>query len=208
MIIGVCGLIGSGKGTIGDILVKDYNFQKISFADKLKDAVAELFDWDRELLEGDTVESREWRNQPDDFWTRETGNVVTPRLVLQLFGTECMRNGFYDGIWISFVKKKILENPEINYVITDVRFPNEISLLNEIGGEVWWVRRGNLPDWFVNYRDNQKIPENIHPSEWEWARSSFNFIIENDKSINDLKNQVASRLVSNEPLPFEEFSGN
>ena len=63
MIIGVCGLIGGGKGTVGDILVEQYDFKKLSFADKLKDAVAEMFDWDRALLEGITDESRNWREK-------------------------------------------------------------------------------------------------------------------------------------------------
>ena len=54
MIIGLCGLIGSGKGTVADILVDEHKFEKISFADKVKDAVSVLFDWDREMLEGET----------------------------------------------------------------------------------------------------------------------------------------------------------
>ena len=58
MIVGICGLIGSGKDTIADHLVKDHNFVKISFADKLKDTVATLFDWDRTLLDGKTEQSR------------------------------------------------------------------------------------------------------------------------------------------------------
>lgn len=79
-VVGICGLIGNGKGTVGDILVKERGFQKLSFADKLKDAVAVMFDWDREMLEGITDESRAWREQPDEFWTAETGEQVTPDL--------------------------------------------------------------------------------------------------------------------------------
>ena len=71
MIIGICGLIGGGKGTVGDILVEHHNFEKLSFADKLKDAVAHMFDWDRALLEGITDESRKWREQQDDFWSKK-----------------------------------------------------------------------------------------------------------------------------------------
>ena len=39
MIIGICGLIGSGKGTVSDYLVDEYGFEKISFADKLLDSI-------------------------------------------------------------------------------------------------------------------------------------------------------------------------
>ena len=107
MIIGICGLIGSGKGTVADYLIGQHNFQKISFADKLKDAVAEMFEWPRPMLEGVTPQSRGWRERPDVFWSNELGREITPRYVLQIFGTECMRQGFYDGIWVSLVKKKI-----------------------------------------------------------------------------------------------------
>jgi adenylate kinase family enzyme len=55
MIIGICGLIGSGKGTVADILVENHNFQKISFADKLKDGVAAVYGWDRDMLEGEAA---------------------------------------------------------------------------------------------------------------------------------------------------------
>ncbi len=147
MIIGICGLIGSGKDTIADFLVKEHNFQKLSFADKLKDSVAEMFEWDRQLLDGKTDESRAWREKSDEFWSKEMGRDITPRYVLQVFGTECMRDGFYDGVWVSLAKKKILDNPDINWVIPDVRFENEANMIKEINGEVWWVKRGQIPIW-------------------------------------------------------------
>ena len=77
MIIGICGLIGSGKGSAADILVEEHNFTKISFADKLKDGVASVFNWDRNNLEGDTDDSRAWREEPDKFWTKEVCLLYT-----------------------------------------------------------------------------------------------------------------------------------
>ena len=66
-IIGIAGLIGSGKDTVANHLINEHNFQRIKFADKLKDGVSAIFDWPRDLLEGDTDESREWRETPDEF---------------------------------------------------------------------------------------------------------------------------------------------
>jgi hypothetical protein len=197
MIIGICGLIGSGKDTIADYLTKDHNFVKISFADKLKDAVAEMFNWDRELLDGKTDASRLWREQEDPFWTKELGKSVTPRYVLQVFGTECMRGGFYDGIWVSLVKKKLLENPKINWVIPDVRFENEANMIKEVNGQVWWVKRGTLPMWFRMYQDIGQKPKDIHPSEWAWANVNFDAVLENNSTVAGLKNQVQDHLVAN-----------
>ena len=86
-VVGICGLIGHGKGTVGDVLLEQ-GYQRLSFADKLKDAVAVMFDWDRDMLEGITDESRAWREQPNEFWSNEIGSNITPRLVVQLFVNE------------------------------------------------------------------------------------------------------------------------
>lgn len=202
MIVGICGLIGSGKGTVADILVEQ-GFKKVSFADKLKDGVSTIFGWDRAMLEGDTDESRTWREQPDDFWSNETKMEVTPRLVLQLFGTDCMRNGFDDGVWVSLLKKTILDNHEQNYVIPDVRFENEINMIRDIGGEIWWTKRGDNPEWWSKaVLDTQTgsdfmADEDIHPSEWKWANTNdrFDEIIYNESSLDDLRHQVLGRLL-------------
>ena len=188
MIIGICGLIGSGKGSVADILIENHNFERLSFADKLKDGVASVFGWDRDMLEGDTDRSRIWREKTDEYWTKETGMNVTPRLVLQLFGTDCMRNGFFDGIWVSLVKQKLLDNPDTDWVLPDVRFPNEMNMVKDVGGEVWQVRRGTMPDWFYQRRDNGGEIKDVHPSEWEWIKpdTNYNQIIQNDGTLEEL----------------------
>ena len=208
MIIGICGLIGSGKDTIADFLVKENNFEKLSFADKLKDSVAEMFDWDRQLLDGKTDESRTWREQADKFWSKEMGKDITPRHVLQVFGTECMRDGFYDGVWVSLAKKKILDNPGTNWVIPDVRFDNEANMIKEIDGEVWWVKRGQIPVWFRMYQDIGKTPKDVHPSEWAWANTDFDAELSNNSTIAELKNQVQDRLVANGSLQGAKIFGS
>lgn len=214
MTIGICGLIGSGKGTVADFLVNEYGYTKLSFADKLKDGVASIFGWDRAMLEGDTNESRQWREVPDEFWTKETGKEITPRLVLQLFGTDCMRNGFYDGVWVSLAKQTILNNPDTKYVLPDTRFANEIEMIKQVGGQVWWVKRGELPEWWTNAVLTNNTPHNeeyiiydkgihmevaypdVHPSEWKWANTNdkFNSIIYNDTTLDTLYEQTKLKI--------------
>jgi dephospho-CoA kinase len=65
LVIGICGFQGSGKDTFSDFLVKNYDFKKITFAGATKDVLNNLFGWDRTMLEGDTIESRVFRETVD-----------------------------------------------------------------------------------------------------------------------------------------------
>lgn len=202
MIIGICGLISSGKGTVADVLV-DQGFKKVSFADKLKDGVSTIFGWDRAMLEGDTDESRQWREQRDDFWSAETEMEVTPRLVLQLFGTDCLRNGFHDGVWVSLLKKHMLDNPG-NYVIPDVRFRNEQNMIRELSGEIWRVQRGDIPEWYGcamldNTTGSDLMEEyDVHPSEYKWIdmNNKFDVTLYNEGTIEDLRQLVLDEITN------------
>ena len=193
-IIGIAGLIGSGKDTVANHLIKEHNFQRIKFADKLKDGVAAIFEWPRELLEGDSDESREWRETPDEFWSKELGEDITPRFVLQKFGTE-VRDGFHVHTWTILLKKTILQNPNTNYVIPDVRFPHEDVIIKDLGGEMWRVSRGEDPDWFTDYVEENITPKHVHPSEWKWAKINFNFLLKNDGTVQQLYNKIDTDLV-------------
>ena len=128
MLIGICGLIGSGKDTVAERLVNEHGYKRDSFAKSLKDAVASMFNWDRDMLEGRGESSRHWREQPDKFWSERFGREVSPRTILQQFGTEVMRGQMYDGIWVdSCIGRYKGENT----VISDTRFPNEIKRIKE-----------------------------------------------------------------------------
>lgn len=200
-IIGVCGFIGSGKDTAADYLVNFHEFRRDSFAATLKDAVAAVFAWDRELLEGRTKEAREWREQVDPWWAKKLEMPeLTPRWVLQYWGTEVCRRGFHDDIWIASLEAR-LRNSKDNIVISDCRFPNEIRAIKEAGGKVIWVQRGELPSWHImagkaNNGDivaAQKLKQlGIHASETAWVGTKFDAIIDNNGSIDDLYKQLAS----------------
>lgn len=193
MIIGICGLIGSGKGTVADILIRDHGFVKVSFADSLKDCVASVFGWPRNLLEGDTVESRQWREEVDEWWSNSLGMPdLTPRAVLQQWGTEVCRTGFHNDIWVLSLKSKLKRDSSTNYVVPDTRFLNEMDAIRDLGGSIWKVRRGDDPDWMVRYTSTGETPCGIHESEWRWASGVFDHVIENDSSIESLGNRVAA----------------
>jgi len=194
MIIGICGLIGSGKGTVADMLEQEHGFVKVSFADSLKDAVAAVFGWPRNLLEGDTDEGRAWREQTDAWWAdRLKIPNLSPRWVLQQWGTEVCRLNFHDDIWIASMERKLDNN--LNYVIPDMRFPNEINLIKKLNGQVWHVERGVRPSWFDQYRLGGSPPSDIHASEWAWVRSKFEQTISNNGTLDQLK-QIIAGLIS------------
>jgi hypothetical protein len=196
MIVGLVGFIGCGKGTAGDIL-KDFGFQQISFAGGVKDIAAVMFDWPREYLEGDTSTSREWREQPDKFWSKKFGKDFTPRLALQLLGTEVGRGIFHENFWVDRLERLI--DREKNYVITDVRFQNEIDFVHKSGGVMIEVRRGISPHWYEiasqanrgSHKAESFMYENgPHESEWRWIGGHIDHTIDNDGTVEDLKNNL------------------
>ena len=224
MIIGVCGFIGSGKDTVADYLTNFHGFRRESFANSLKDAVAHVFGWDRTMLEGRTKQAREWREQVDPWWAERLNMPkLTPRWILQYWGTEVCRRGFHDDIWIASLENK-LRNSKDDIVISDCRFPNEIKSIKDAGGIVVRVVRGEEPEWYndaidmnagdrcMNYMTAkvrmQKL--GIHASETAWVGTKFDHILDNNGSIDDLfdqvRNLVATRPASTESLLCAELA--
>ena len=61
------------------------------------------------MLEGSTHESRQWREKVDTWWAEKLNRPgFTPRIALQLVGTDLWRNQFNDGIWLLSFEKKLL----------------------------------------------------------------------------------------------------
>ena len=209
MIVVFVGLIGAGKDTAADYLVNFHGFRRDSFANTLKDAVSAVFGWDRVLLEGRTKEAREWREQVDPWWAERLNMPkLTPRLMLQLWGTEVCRVGFHDDIWIASLENKMRKTKD-NIVISDVRFPNEITAIHNAGGKVIRVRRGDEPEWYdaavsmnKGERGNMtwalskhKIEVlGIHASETAWVGGDIDVIIENNGTIDELYEAIRSQV--------------
>ena len=202
MIVGLIGFISSGKGTVATQLVQEQGFRQDSFAASLKDACAVIFDWPREMLEGDTKESREWREVVDPWWSAQLKMPnLSPRLALQLIGTDALRNNFSQDIWFMTLANRIRKDPTRNVVISDVRFPNEIKFIKEQGGVIAKINRGANSVWyetaFMANKGNaiaQQIMVDTYPtahnSEWAWIGSHIDHEIENNSSIENLSVQV------------------
>ena len=181
MLIGLVGLIGSGKDTVAEFLVREHGFHRDSFAKSLKDAVSVIFGWNRDLLEGATQESRMWRERIDPYWSNKLDQAVTPRYILQHWGTEVMRGHFHDSIWIDSFTARYTGG---KIVLSDTRFINEIKTIRDLKGKVVLVRRGPIPT-------QQEMQErSVHQSEWDWIGQKFDYEIDNSGNLEDLKTQV------------------
>lgn len=200
-VVGICGLIGHGKDTAAGFLIEQ-GYQRISFAGVLKDACANIFSWDRILLEGNTKESRVWRETVDEWWADRLGiENFTPRYALQYIGTDVLRTHFHPDIWVAACERQI-EMTNRNVVISDCRFFNELGVIKKLGGTTAVVWRLDKPDWWAtacgvnksgtlnsNNSMNVVFPE-VHPSEWSWAGWDFDYKINNTGTLEDLQSRT------------------
>ena len=129
------------------------------------------------------------------------GKQFTPRLALQLLGTEAGRDVFHKDIWVNSLLKRAGDK---DVVITDVRFKNELKFIQKNNGIVVRVKRGPEPDWYedaiaVNKGDrfigwaldkDRLKRKRIHQSETDWVGSKFDYVIENNGTLEDLGKQV------------------
>lgn len=202
MIIGVSGIINSGKNTIATHLIENYGFKKDSFAATLKDVCSCVFGWSRELLEGDTLESRKWREEIDIWWANKLSiPEFSPRYALQHIGTDLFRNHFNSEIWHTSMENRICKNPEQNYVISDIRFSNEVNFVRNHGGILIRVYRGESPEWyeiaslavagdFASETIMKNTYSDVHYSEWACAGTEYDYVINNNSTIDIVKTQI------------------
>lgn len=207
-IVSFIGFAGSGKNACAEIAQRDFGYELETFARSVKDAVALIFGYDRDMLEGITEESRIWREKTDPFWTEKLKfSDFSPRKALQLMGTEAGRDVFGEDLWVHTTFSRINKAPpDTKFVIADTRFPNEIDEIRKNNGLLVRVKRGPEPVWFDTakavakekprwgmvdfYHDMARNYPEIHYSEWAWTNAEFDATIENDGSLEDLREKV------------------
>lgn len=130
-LIGLTGKARSGKDTVGAYLCKQRGFVRTAFADPVKEAVRYIFGLSYKQTWGD-----ELKEVPVEPWG------ITPRRMMQLLGTECVKPHFGDDIWCKRWKLTYDQLDGDNVVVTDVRFDHEAAFLRNLGAIIVEVYRG------------------------------------------------------------------
>lgn len=157
LIIGVAGKKQSGKDTFGKLLQAiDSDYENKKFSNKLKEVVSMLTGYSVALLEEEDIKNQR---------LGATFKGLTIRELLQQLGTEVFRNNFDDDIWVNLLFNSYSEG---KWVITDVRFQNEVDMIKQYGGIVVKVERASTDS------------EDTHISENLVDRFEYDYIIKNN----------------------------
>lgn len=205
VIVGVCGFAGSGKDTFADLLVQDFGFKKRALAQPLKHYVKYVFDFTDEQIFGASAK----RNEPDlrypfkgvcptchgqcagpanDAWKCFKCSAlyplfVTPRLALQTLGTEWGR-ALHDTVWVDLALREMasfVTAEEARWVVSDVRFRNEVDTLKAAGVKLVRLKRGMQQFAHSSEAEMTSLPDDL-----------FDYVIDNrDTTVEWLHTEAA-----------------
>jgi hypothetical protein len=191
-IIGLCGKMQHGKDTAAGALVAR-GYKRMAFADPLREALLKIDPVVvvRQGPNGVTNDEQypiTWLNRlsklVDLVGWGEAKKSHDVRRLLQVFGTEVVRDTFGEDSWCKVMARRIAElPPEQHVVITDVRFANEGDFIKEMGGLLLWIHRPSI-------EREQDVSQ--HVSEKMDVASMADFRIDNIGSISDLHCRVLS----------------
>lgn len=122
-LIGLSGKAGTGKNFLAQQILAPLGFKECALADELKiRGVAVGAGTYDELFHTKPVHIREW---------------------LQQEGTECGRDVYGEDMWVNALMARLTRVEEVwgfsSFVVTDVRFPNEVEAIQERGGRVYRI---------------------------------------------------------------------
>lgn len=169
LVIGIGGLLRSGKDTVADYLVKEHDFVKLGMSDALADALYVLNPviWYR----SDAVHYQ-WIVNKLGYVVAKT--VPEVRRLLQVLGTEVGRNMISPTVWVDITQARInaLTAAGKRVVITGIRYQNELDMIHALSGVAWWVDRPEVNTG------------STHSSETSVTGDDFDAVIENTCSIS------------------------
>ena len=168
MIIGLSGYARSGKDEIAKVLIEEFGYTRYAFADKLRDILYDL---------NPNISGERLVPMVDTYgWTvAKTNHEV--RELLQALGISARKN-IYQDVWVDAVLRPLVRSDKV--VITDVRFKNEYFAISGLPlvGSVWRVRREGVG------------PVNNHISEIDLDNESFDVVVDNNGSLEELRDKV------------------
>lgn len=174
----------AGKLKVITSLLTGIPIEKLEDQDFKKTYLGHEWDTYSIIREGGTrkVATQAKPHKPDSVWLRDGINVqvqnrMTVREFLQQLGTEGLRNGLHEDVWVNALFADYTD--DLDWIITDCRFHNEAKAVKDRGGVVIRINRPGIS------------AVNAHPSETsmdDWT--SFDYVINNDGSKIDLFNQV------------------
>lgn len=173
MIIGIAGKAGSGKDTVASELCRLYGLKRDTLAAPIKRFVQDVFGVSWEVADGTTENGRLEREKKLKNWGK-----WTVRKLLQFIGTELMRTHICKNIWVKSLIIRMKKHPETNWIVTDVRFPNEMKFLKKY-----------YKDNFIMLkvvRNNVKEINGIKNHESEAYDLKADYVIENNGTLSDL----------------------
>lgn len=170
MIIGLSGYAGAGKDTVAEILVEDFGFTRIAFADIIKTACYVL----DPII---SLDGMRLAHAIDKYGWDTTKEIPEVRRLLQTMGSEVGRELIDPQIWVELTMHNIKNDSKI--VISDVRFKNEAEEIKWKHGEIWRVTR-----------IEKDAPVNLHRSETDLDSWLFDEFISNNGTITDLAYEV------------------
>lgn len=197
MLIGIGGKIGSGKDTLAAMfkeLAPEMNFEVHKFAGKLKQVASLITGIPIEKFEDQEFKKTFLGSEWDSNYSRylydpyidqhvlyTTVQQMTVRDLLQKLGTDAMRNGLHVNTWVNATFADYTDDK--NWIITDVRFPNEVEALKKRGGILMRIDRNSHNTVGTNH-----ISETALDTFFGW-----DYLVDNNSSLEDLRNQ--SRLI-------------
>lgn len=144
MIVGICGSIGAGKDTVADMLCSQYGYQKLSWAAKLKEVAFSVYaplGAKRRHFFGTQAD----KDEPILGIVGPDGRPRIGRRILELLGTQGFREICPDTWVLYALKTQVDPLLNANWVVSDVRFPNEVAVIRKRGGEIWEVQKVGGP---------------------------------------------------------------